>query len=308
MNLLKLEHFVTVCEYQNISKAAEALYISQPALSMSIAAVEKYFGHPLFERKNKKIYLNKEGEVALKYARDILERLDTMQKAIDECALSDRMLRLSSDDMSLCSLLSAKFLDDKPDFEIRNVPLKADIRDDREALLQGDTDLLLHTADLSGDRQLESDFMFEDHSYVLVPADSPFYGKKEADLREFEGLPFIRNKDLLGNQPFHLAGQRQKEFIAKENIRLKITYMDYAVIPALWTASRHYFFLTHASFSLNPVCKTLDQNRIIKLTNPELQYGYWLTYLKDAPAPAREFISWYRDSRQAFDSALPEAS
>ncbi len=58
-----LRHFLGVVEKRNITAAAEALNISQPALTRSIRQLEKTIGVPLFERLPTGVALTKQGEV-----------------------------------------------------------------------------------------------------------------------------------------------------------------------------------------------------------------------------------------------------
>src|ERR1700678_131684 len=58
-----LRHFLGVVEKRNITAAAEALNISQPALTRSIRQLEKTIGVPLFERLPTGVVLTKQGEV-----------------------------------------------------------------------------------------------------------------------------------------------------------------------------------------------------------------------------------------------------
>ena len=51
MNWNQLQYVITIAEEKSITKAAQKLYISQPSLSLSIQALEKETGIPLFERK-----------------------------------------------------------------------------------------------------------------------------------------------------------------------------------------------------------------------------------------------------------------
>lgn len=48
MTLTQMRYFATTCELQNISLAAQMLYISQPALSATLADLEKEVGFKLF--------------------------------------------------------------------------------------------------------------------------------------------------------------------------------------------------------------------------------------------------------------------
>jgi hypothetical protein len=56
MDLEKLLRFCAVVDYGSMSKAAETLYCSQPALSKQIIALEKEVGYPLFDRNGKKCF------------------------------------------------------------------------------------------------------------------------------------------------------------------------------------------------------------------------------------------------------------
>ena len=68
-----LEQLAAVAEHGTLLKAAEALYLSQPALSRSMKKLETQLGVSLFDRDNSKITLNKTGQYAVEYARRILE-------------------------------------------------------------------------------------------------------------------------------------------------------------------------------------------------------------------------------------------
>lgn len=76
MELLQLRYFLTVAELQHITKAAEALYITQPALSRSISRLEAGVGVPLFNRVGMRIELNKSGQIFYDYAKRSIDLLD----------------------------------------------------------------------------------------------------------------------------------------------------------------------------------------------------------------------------------------
>lgn len=76
MNLRHLEIFQCVCEHMSISKAAEELYMSQPAVSIAIKELEDYYKTRLFDRMSRKIYLTKSGEKLLSYTNTILSQLE----------------------------------------------------------------------------------------------------------------------------------------------------------------------------------------------------------------------------------------
>lgn len=84
MNIDKLKTFCTVVEYDNISKASEKLFCSQPAVSKQIRSLEKELGYPLLEREGKKISLNDNGKIVYKYSQKILKDISDMKYALME--------------------------------------------------------------------------------------------------------------------------------------------------------------------------------------------------------------------------------
>ena len=73
MNLRQLEVFRAVCEQGGFTRAAQSLYMTQPAVSHDIAELEKEAGCPLFDRISRRIYLTEAGRIFLEKARQILE-------------------------------------------------------------------------------------------------------------------------------------------------------------------------------------------------------------------------------------------
>ena len=72
MKRIQLEYFVRVVEEKSFTKAAERLFISQPALSKSIRALEQELGVTLFRRDPRELSLTGEGEIVYRYAMDVL--------------------------------------------------------------------------------------------------------------------------------------------------------------------------------------------------------------------------------------------
>ena len=73
MELRELKYFLEIARQGNISKAAEALYITQPSLSRQMQNLEKEIGKPLFIRGSKKITLTETGVLLKKKAEAQME-------------------------------------------------------------------------------------------------------------------------------------------------------------------------------------------------------------------------------------------
>ena len=74
MTLTQLEYFCTVCRYHSITRAADALYVSQPTISTSIRDLEKEFHLKLFNHGKNRISLTKDGEAFYQKAEFILRQ------------------------------------------------------------------------------------------------------------------------------------------------------------------------------------------------------------------------------------------
>ena len=84
MTFKQLQFFKKIAELENISKAAEELFIAQPALSRALKNLETELGFSLFERNGKKIFLNRNGEVLYKHVQRIQNDFSHMENELRE--------------------------------------------------------------------------------------------------------------------------------------------------------------------------------------------------------------------------------
>ncbi len=82
MDIRQLAIFISVVNRGTITAASRALYISQPTVSVQIAALEKELGVTLFERQSRGISLTPAGRILKRYAEDILELQDQAISAL----------------------------------------------------------------------------------------------------------------------------------------------------------------------------------------------------------------------------------
>ena len=72
MNTSYLRTFIEVIDLKNISKAAEKLFVTQPAVSKQLKLLEHDFGAELFRKSGREIFPTEEGEILYKYAKNLL--------------------------------------------------------------------------------------------------------------------------------------------------------------------------------------------------------------------------------------------
>lgn len=91
MEWQQFEYFKTLAQMQHVTRASEALSITQPALSRSITRFEEEIGVPLFERQGRSIRLNKYGQLFLQRVENIMRELKKENRKFKICSIPTRV-------------------------------------------------------------------------------------------------------------------------------------------------------------------------------------------------------------------------
>lgn len=83
MTLKDMEYVCCIAEFNNFSKAAENLFVSQSALSQSITKLEDEIGLQLFSRTNKGVFLTYAGEIFLEEANKIISQTKIFKEKLE---------------------------------------------------------------------------------------------------------------------------------------------------------------------------------------------------------------------------------
>lgn len=95
MNFIQLKYFNEVCKWQSISKAAAALHVSQPTISIAIKEFEKETGLNLFRRIGKRLLLTDDGHIVWQKVVPFLANLDLLDKEIKDLSFNKHHIRLA---------------------------------------------------------------------------------------------------------------------------------------------------------------------------------------------------------------------
>lgn len=90
MDLLQLQYFQKIAQLKHLTRAAEELHITQPALSQTISRLEKDLGISLFDRQGRQIRLNEYGKAFLKNVEIALNALEEGKREITDMAGLER--------------------------------------------------------------------------------------------------------------------------------------------------------------------------------------------------------------------------
>ena len=83
MELRQMEYVVAVVDHGGFTRAAAALFVSQPSLSQGIAKLEGELGTPLFHRVGRRVALTSAGQAFLEPARQVLRDVRTIRSTVD---------------------------------------------------------------------------------------------------------------------------------------------------------------------------------------------------------------------------------
>lgn len=82
--LQQLRLFAAVAEHKSVTRAAEEVHLTQPAVSIQIKRLESKVGMPLIEHIGKELHLTVAGEEVFDAAKDVLERLSDLENTLND--------------------------------------------------------------------------------------------------------------------------------------------------------------------------------------------------------------------------------
>jgi len=186
MELLQLKYFKTVAEIGKISAAAEALYISAPALSNSIARLEKELGVQLFDRYAKRIELNSQGELFLRHVNQVFDVLECAKTELWQNAIGQRRhIWIATTTSNLWMDLITEFSQACPQYTLSCTNLNLNklpmgfLSAQYAFVLAAEEDVPAATAE-----ELDSILLFEDRPTVMVHPNHPFAKRESVDIHE----------------------------------------------------------------------------------------------------------------------------
>lgn len=217
MEIRVLKYFLAVAREQNISAAAESLFLSQPTLSRQLKELEEELGKQLFIRGSRKITLTEEGLLLRKRAEEIVELLNKTEKELsnsDEQVSGEIYIGAGETDGLRLIAKAAKELQE-PYPQITYRIISGDAVDITERLDKGliDFALLLEPVDISKYSYLK--FPVKDVWGVLMRRDCPLARKKCISPKDLRDMPLIVSRQALD-------GSELTQWLKSDNEQLNI--------------------------------------------------------------------------------------
>ncbi|WP_040413487.1 LysR family transcriptional regulator [Desulfosporosinus sp. OT] len=198
MEWTQLQYFQTVAQMQHFTNAAEALSISQPALSRSVARLEEELGVPLFERQGRTVSLNTYGQIFLNRVNRAIQEItigqQEIQDLVDPLKGSVSLGFIHSQGSNLVPDLLGLFRKNFPDIRFmlsQNVTNQ--ILDQLEA---GEIDFCFCSQPFSRENIHWIQLLTEE-IILIVPKEHPHAKRSTVNLQELSEEPFITFKTEL---------------------------------------------------------------------------------------------------------------
>ena len=200
ITLRQLKVFERVARRLSFTRAAEELYLTQPAVSMQIKQFEEAVGLPLFERLGKKIYLTRAGEELYRLSRTISQQLEEADQIVEELKGTDAgrlVVAVASTVHYFAIRLLADFCARYPkvrvNFKVTNRKGLLVMLDDNEADI-----VLMGQPPEEGD--LVAEAFMDNPLVVIAPPDHPMAARKAIPLEELRQETFLMREQGSGTR------------------------------------------------------------------------------------------------------------
>ncbi|MEK5186621.1 LysR family transcriptional regulator [Solibacillus sp. FSL W7-1324] len=288
MEIEQLQYFKTVATMQHMTRAAEVLAISQPALSKSIANIEQNLGVPLFNREGRSIYLNRFGELFLQSVNVILDEYDRIKEEFED------IIKPGSGEVSFGFIhtlgmeivpeLIASTSEAFPNMQFSLT--QATSLSLLKRLEEGAIDLCLSQKIESKVIEIETEELFEEELFVIVPTTHPLAKQDAVKFEEVKNEPFIAIKK--GNSLRQLVD----ELFLERGITLNTTF----AAEEMHTVAG--FVGAGMGISVIPNIKGLDHYKVKRLKlNPPCYRSVCVSWAKNRylPPAVSEFKQYLLD-------------
>ncbi|MEB1263698.1 LysR substrate-binding domain-containing protein [Xanthomonas campestris pv. campestris] len=191
--LKPLRAFCQTVRLGSVSRAAEALYVSQPAVTLQLQALERDLGVALFERSGRRLAPSREGQLLYDMALPLVESLDGLEAAFREKVrgLDAGELNIAANSSTILYLLPrivANFRARHPD--VRLTLHNAISADGTDLLREDAVDLAVGSMlDVPADLNYAPVYRFE--QLLITPPDHPLASKPIVTLQNLSPYPLI---------------------------------------------------------------------------------------------------------------------
>lgn len=302
LTLRQLQIFAAVARSENVSRAAEALFMSQSAVSSALLELERLFDCPLFDRIGKSLRLNGTGRGLLPRAEDVLARAAELEAYLGGGSLGPLALGATlTIGNYLATLVVAEYLRRHP--ESRVDLSVANTLSVVESLVRCELDLGLIEGE-ANDPEVELEPWLEDEVVVFCAPSHPLAGMPDVSSALLARQDWIVREQGSGTRALFERAVAQP--LGGLNIRLQLQHTE-AIKRAVESG------LGLGCLSRLSLREAFRRGSLVKIPTPQfdLRRHFYFAWHRQrhASAAMRTFVAlcreWSGDARDTQELALP---
>ena len=287
VDLLQLRYFQVVAHENHLTRASQKLNIAQPALSVSIARLEKELGVQLFDRVGRQILLNDNGVSLLGHVDAMLNEWDVAINSIEQLQrASNNQIKLAVTGLVFPQDLILDFKVKHPDISIKQTMIMTD--QILPSLTKNKSDFVISSIAIE-DAGIASHVIKEETLFIAVSREHPFASKSQISIEETKGQAFVNLPEGFAFRTFTDTICRQAGF--KQNVVIEcypsqfsdMVYHNIGIVFATEESMLNGSFHSSIVFlPITPVCSRLisilwEENKPIS-SAAEMFFNFCLSY------------------------------
>lgn len=228
LNLLAALDVLLEC--RSVSRAADVLNLSQPAVSAALGRLRVFFGDEILTTHGKRMYPTPYAEALMPQVRECLRGVDRMisSSTVFDPATSQRTFRLIASDFVIVSAivpLVANLVETAPDIRLEMVlPNEHSV----DQVAQGKADLLITPEDFASP-ELATELLFEERHVVAGWSENPIFAKP---LTEADVLTAGHVGVAMGNARLSVFSDKHFALLGKDR-QVEVTTASFTTVPWL---------------------------------------------------------------------------
>ncbi len=192
MNIRTIEYFVETVKYENFTKAANSLYVSQPALSKAIQNLEIELNVILIDRNAKEFKLTAEGEKVYAYGKEVLDFFrEKTEDLLAELHKKNRELKLGITPTSGAMFFFSVIYQFRQQYPMSLLKIvEVSTKEGIDMLLEGKLDMSVVIDPFEDDR-LDKLCVVASEAVLLVPVDHRLAERQTVSFAEIADEPLL---------------------------------------------------------------------------------------------------------------------
>lgn len=211
MNYQQVKQFLTIVKHMNLSKAANELYISQPALSLALGRLEAELNVQLFYRDGKKLIISPAGEKLYDYFKDLKEAHDRLTDAAEKFCQNEQGSSVTIGFSVSAELFSTLYMSGKFN-SFRSVTIKKLFGDEEQipALLKNGMIEFAVTCPPIIDEKITNQTILSEPYILVVSSGHPLASRSSISVAEAKEIPLTGLKK-------HQPARTQNDLVFQQN-------------------------------------------------------------------------------------------